>query len=622
MEFSVPMTWGEIMLEEKIKKLEEKNVPLWFHGSPLVLCSMHLNLNIGTGKLFAAAKFLNVQPEHIKEFTVDIICYDVIRNIIDTVYDYTYMGFDVERNRDLGFSNEIPIPNTDTRNIEFVLKSVTTINDETWYNESNFKFNISLEQKDIFSVQGDLNKHFIELCTENNIDSSQLIFQPVFDKYHWMCSCGCLNWNDEDNCSQCGVSAQWLKQNVSEEALERQKRIIKLEEEKVKAEVEKQLQQEKERQQAEFQQRQQQYQKQVKKQRTQKITKNLVIVILIIAIVAGVVFGVINYLIPYISYSNAKKSLDQGMYDSAIKQFTDIGDFLDSQQLLLQAKYKKADDLYYSGNKAEAAEVYKSISEYSDSQQKYYEIIYETANNYYSEKDYINAAENYLLISEYLDCDKRLESSYENLYTSAVELLNNNVPDKAYEYFSYLVDYSDSEQMLNECIYKTADKYYSRMEYKNALDTYNQIKDYKDVPQILKKLKNLSDIISAASDMEAPAVWSCENMSCGVCNSKDTATYSLAFGINGNYTFEISCANHESKTQKTGHYKIENDKIYTDKHQLGVLVWEETMTIISVEKLDSGTDGKNAVFTVTSPFNKKQNLTLYGNIISSNNIVF
>lgn len=608
--------------EENIKILEEKNMHLWFHGSPLVLCSMRLMLDTENGKIFAAAKFMNVQPEHIKSLTVDVICYNIIHNVIDTIYDYTYMGFDVARNEDFGLTNKIPVPDADTRNIEFVLKSVTTINDETWYNENNSKFDTDLQQKDIFSSQGDYNKQFQELCSNSNIDASQLTFQPVFDEFHWMCSCGCLNWNDEQECSRCGISFEWLKKNISKETLERQERINRLAEEKVRAETELRLNEEKERQQAEFQSRHQQYQKQVKQQKNRRTVKVIVTVVLIVLLAVTAILCITNYLIPYVSYATAKDSLSKGLYDSAISQFSDIGNYLDSRELLLQAKYEKANTLYSSGKKTEAAAIYKTIPDYSDSKQKYYEIEYEAANEFYSEKDYINAAEIYSLIPEYLDSRKRLDSAYKNLYNSAVELLDKNNTDDAYEIFSYLGDYSDSEEMAKECIYKQAEKMYGNMEYKDVLDTYNQIKDYKDVPEILKELQYLSDIISVATDIEAPAVWSCEDSRCYMCNNNTSASYSLAFGIDGTYTFEMLCEGHSAEIEETGHYKIVNDKIYIEEHQNGKAVWKELMTIISIEKLENQDDGKNAVLTVTSPFDSKQTLVLYGNIISSNNIEF
>lgn len=609
------------MQEENIKMLEEKNIHLWFYGSPLVLCSMQLYLNIECGELFADAKFLNVQPEHIKEITVDVICYNSVRKPIDYIIDYKYSGLDVQRNSEFGISYKIPVKNQETRNIEFILKSVTTTNDEIWYNSDSTKFNVSLEQKNIFSVQGDLNKGFQEICARDNVNSSLMVFQPVFDEYHWMCSCGCLNWNDEKVCSQCGVSKEWLQQNISEDTLKFQKIIAQREAEIIKEDFQKKAQQEKERQKEEFRNRQETYKKQIKKQKNRKNLKRLIAIISVLAVATGITLGVIYFLIPYISYLTAKDSLNNGQYDVAITQFEKMGDFLDSKDLLNKSIYNKADNMYKNGNKQESANLFKSLANYSDSQQKYYDIEYERAGKYYSEKDYMNAADIYRELGTYLDCEKRLNAAYENIYNDAVEKLKHKHADKAYEEFVYLGDYSDSSKMLDECFYVQANTDYTNMKYKDAIKSYSKISDYKDVPNILKKLSHLSDIISAADD-NSPAVWTTGNTECPVCKKKDSATYSLAFGADGKYIFEMSCTNHSEKREKKEKFKIENDTVYTLEHINGQGKWEKVAEIISVEPLKDKVEGKNTVITMTDPFGSGKKLKLYGNIISDDTIHF
>ena len=58
--------------EEKKQLLEEKNIHLWFSGSPVSLQSMKLELDMNVGAIFAYGKFLNVPareeiPESINE---------------------------------------------------------------------------------------------------------------------------------------------------------------------------------------------------------------------------------------------------------------------------------------------------------------------------------------------------------------------------------------------------------------------------------------------------------------------------------------------------------------------------------------------------------------------------
>lgn len=610
------------MQDEINKILEEKNIHLWFYGSPVTICSTQLILNTQTGKLFTVAKFINVQPEHIREITVDIVCYDSIHNPIDYIIDYKYPDMDVKRNEEFGLTYKIPVKNKETRNVEFILKSAATTANDIWYNTDAQKFTVRLEQKDIFSVLGDLNAQFRDLCAVNNIDSSQLIFQPVFEDSHWLCSCGCLNWNDEDKCSGCGISKQWLQDNVSEEKLKEQEKLRKEQNEQAKRKSEEKIRLEKEQQKEEFKKRHEEYEKQLKQQKIRKRNKKIFIIVAVLIIVLGLGFLAYKYGMPYISYFQAKQDLGNADYDSAISRFTKMGDFLDSKELLNQAIYNQAAVLYNNKEKTQAATLYKSIENYSDANQKYYDTQYEIAGEYYNDKDYMSAADIYAQIVQYLDSEKRLKTAYENIYNDAVDKLNHRKIDEAYNEFVYLGDYSDSKTMIKECHYKYANNYYENMEYQNALDEYAEIKDYKDVPDILKKLKNLSDIISASTDPETPAVWSRSKIECPVCHKKDSAEYCFAFGADGKYSFEMTCNNHNQTITNSGKYKIENNVIYSLEYPQGHATWTKTANIISIEPLKTAVEGKNTLLTLTNPFGNTPKLQLYGNIISGDIILF
>ena len=102
------------MPEEKIKVLEEKNSHLWFDGSPVSVYTQRLALDIDKAELFASFKLVNLQPDNLKNITFDVLCYDSLRNLIDTVYDVSYTGFDVVRNIEFGFGRRVPIPNQQT----------------------------------------------------------------------------------------------------------------------------------------------------------------------------------------------------------------------------------------------------------------------------------------------------------------------------------------------------------------------------------------------------------------------------------------------------------------------------------------------------------------------------
>ncbi len=612
------------MPEDNMKILEEKNIHLWFDNSPLILCSMKLVLDNDAGGLFAYAKFMNVQPDPIRSVTVDIICYNAIRQEIDRITDFTYGGMDIVRNAEFGFNRKVPVRNPDTRNVEFVLKAMTNTIGQTWSNQEEKRFDKALEQESIFSVQGDLNKQFTNACDRAGIiNSNKYVFNPIFEKNHWMCACGCFNWGAEFECYDCGANRDWLKENtnldtllVYKEAFVKQN-TINLERYGSQHEAE-----ERRKQREAFQERNRQYNEQQKIQKRRSNSKKPLVIILAICIVAALAAGVVFFGIPYVNYLSAGSAMSEQQYDVAIKYYTDLGDFLDSKNKLTEAVYGKAENMYRIGDKTSASQLYRSIEEYQDSKEKYQQTQYEIAEEKMESEEFIEAAQIFEELGNYNDSNTKLEQCYGKIYDQGAKLLKQRKISSAYTNFEFLGEYKNSSENLSECIYLNADILYQKGDYLTALEEYNRIRGYKDTDKILKKLSALSKILSAATE-EQPAVWSADGMFCFLCNDEDSSTYSLAFSGDGTYVFKSTCENHDGDVKNiTGRYKIEDNIIYTEVHKNGNSSWEKMLEIKSIKGLDTEMEGKNMVMIITNPFRKDTELTVYGNVISEDSIDF
>ena len=608
------------MSEEKLKTLEESNIHLWFEGSPIVLCSMKLVLDIDESRLLAYGKFMNVQPDPISSATFDIICYDSSRNMINMVRNVTYSGLAVERNTEFGYKHGVRINDQRTRNVEFVLRHIATASGTEWTNVEETRFNMSLMQKNLYNYQGDYNKSFLDICANNGVSSTNLIFKPIFGKNFWLCSCGTLNLASETECCDCLVNRDFIFQCTDVEYLkkyEQNKRNNVFD----RSEYEKKAAQEKAKEIAELKKRQDEYKKQNQKKKkggcmSKKLVTLIIVGVLLIALAAGfVLFG-----LPFINYINAGNEVSNGNYDSAIAAYSQLGDFLDSKDKLLDAKYKKAGNLYISSAKKQAASIFLSLGSYSDSQQRYTQSMYELADEYVKTGKYTEAADIYESTAGYEDSEKKLEDTKELIYTKAEKHMKNKEYSQALSLYKYLGSYKDSETKAKECTYNLANADYNDLYYDKALMEYNSIKDYKDTDSILKKLSALSQIISAAQK-NSPAVWSCSDEVCPLCNSKG-ATYSLAFGADGRVTYKVSCSNHESNNpvEKEYIYRIENDIVYTRNSR--EKKWQKWLTIRSIDSDKRTVEGKNTSILITNPVTPSKNITMYGNIISEDNIEF
>ena len=581
---------------------------------------MKLVLDIDESRLLAYGKFMNVQPDPIQTATFDIICYDSSRQALSVVRNVTYSGLVVERNTEFGYKRGIRINDQRTRNVEFVLRHVTTTAGTEWTYDGSTRFNMSLVQKNLYNYQGDLNKSFLDICSRNGVSPINLIFKPIFGKSFWLCSCGALNLGSETECCDCLVNRDFIFQCTDVEYLK------KYEENKKnnvfdRKEYEKQAALEKAKEIAELRKRHDEYEKQNKKRKTgggvsKKLVTLIIVGVLLIALGAGfILFG-----LPYINYLNAGNEVSNGNYDNAISAYSQLGTFLDSKDKLLEAKYRKAGDLYVSGNKKQAASIFSGLGSYSDSQQRYTQSMYELADEYVKAGRYTEAADIYESTAGYEDSEKKLESTKELIYKKAEKQMKNKEYEAALSQYKYLGSYKDSEDKAKECTYNLANKDYNDLYYDKALAEYNSIKDYKDTDAILKKLSALSQMISAAQK-DSPAVWSCSDAVCPLCNSKG-ATYSLAFGTDGRVTYKVSCGNHESNNpvEKEYIYRIENDIVYTRNSQ--EKKWQKWLTIRSIDSDKKAVEGKNTSILITNPVTPSENITMYGNIISEDNIEF
>lgn len=608
------------MAGERIQLLEEKNIHLWFGGSPVVLCTMKLELDKKIGAIFAYSKMLNVQPEHIREVVFDLICYDSVRLIVNTIENCKYTGMDIPRNGVFGMDVPIRVRNPSTRNIEFVIKSVTTTSGETWENKDGIRFNMSLEQKSLFNVQGDLNRQFIDNCMRDGVDHTRMIFQPVFNDSYWLCACGALNWEDETVCCECHVQKKWLFDNIQSELLKSQDEERRAAAARIRTEAEARNRLDREHNKETFEKRKAEYENQLKKQKKRQKEKKFMLILILVFFIAGGGFMFFKYALPYINYQDALASMNRGEYDAAIEKFDSMDGYLDSAEQKTECVYKKGIDNFYARNYAEAADIFLGIEDYKDSEKMYIDSLVGIADGYFNQEEYFDAFDMYTKAGFDYNTNDNAKLCAKELYKTALNNLENNHLRDAYDEFTELGDYEKSKEYAMECQYRLAKRSYERGEYRIAIDTYTVLKGYKDVDKILEKVKNLIVVLSAASDENTPAVWDVTDGVCPICKSK--AQYVLEFYQKGKYRFEVVCENNCENEEMKGKFKIENNKFYLSNYVQGILIWKEVADIKSIKTNSQGIDGKNTVIVMTDPLNtnNKKTITLYGNNISDGTI--
>lgn len=149
-------------------------------------------------------------------------------------------------------------------------------------------------------------------------------------------------------------------------------------------------------------------------------------------------------------------------------------------------EYNKAVALYESGSYIEAVEAFKSLGDYKDSEEMLLAAKYGSAKSYFDEKEYYLAISELKELGSYKDSEEMLN---ESIYLRAKELSHLRKWEEATKLLEEIKDYNDSNDLIQYNIYKFAEEkaYFSKWE--EALELVNTIPDYKDSQRLIIKCK-------------------------------------------------------------------------------------------------------------------------------------
>ena len=142
---------------------------------------------------------------------------------------------------------------------------------------------------------------------------------------------------------------------------------------------------------------------------------------------------------------------------------------------LNESNYAKADALFNEKNYEQAAVLYEKLGDYEDSQDKYLLARYNQAGALEAEKKYNEAKAIYISLGNYEDCAGKINSC---TYNSALLALEQGNYDEAITVFGTLDGYADSESMIDECNFQKAVKLIQAKDYEKAINMLTALKDH------------------------------------------------------------------------------------------------------------------------------------------------
>jgi len=180
-------------------------------------------------------------------------------------------------------------------------------------------------------------------------------------------------------------------------------------------------------------------------------------------------------------YRQACASMSTGTITSlktAQDAFDVLGDYRDSSELAMSARYQRAEHLFATAQYESAIAVYDEIPTYQNSTQRRNAVIYHWAGQLMSQKDYTAAREKYLSLGAYSDAATQANDC---LYQPALSAIDSGDYLAAIDFLLQLpADYQNTRLRLQEAYYGAAGQYFDQQNYDTAADYYLLAGDYLD----------------------------------------------------------------------------------------------------------------------------------------------
>ncbi len=179
----------------------------------------------------------------------------------------------------------------------------------------------------------------------------------------------------------------------------------------------------------------------------------LVLTLVCSAVVVAIVVSLV-LLVPMVKYTKAMALFNNKDYGNSSKSFSEMGDYRDSKQMVLESDYNYANQLVGEKEYERAISILSHIENYKDSQE-------------------IKREANYLFARLKIDTKD---------YKAAISILKN------------LNQYKDSSGLLTSATYHQAVQYYESGDFSTSKQLFQSVKDYEDTADYLSDIEIIGAI--------------------------------------------------------------------------------------------------------------------------------
>ena len=416
-------------MEQRYSRLYSQEGMLYAEASPVVIQAGTVLSDTLTKKILVQLKFKNISDREISSLTACIQPLDASGEAKDSVVEYRYNNLSIRRDENFGANTAVVMPST-ARSYKVRVGLVCFADGSQWQGKEEYFTSLPAPKR----LENAFNDK--ELAHQFRIsygDDCNYLSSEASDL--WFCTCGAINRADESKCHRCRRVHTALK-NISIASLrsESSKRVTSEKIQEAEEDVE-------------------------SSERRSKLIKLIAILLPIVLIVTVLLATLPGYYRRKNNYAKAGTLLEQGQYDAAQQLYTDLGDYENSRELAeKEIPYRKAAYIMDCAGKGDTDGLVMLGLKRSEMSEE------ETVSTVL----YRKAAEMFTALGDYKDsaaqaaaAEKAIADYYEGLlsdrYNAAVGLLEEKKFCEARDAFAALGDYKDSQEMVNECMYRKAE---------------------------------------------------------------------------------------------------------------------------------------------------------------------
>lgn len=169
--------------------------------------------------------------------------------------------------------------------------------------------------------------------------------------------------------------------------------------------------------------------------------------------------------------------------ESSVFQVSYINNSMEKQRYVLENKKQESIGSFYTGNQYNAIVLGKYDYKNKEADIPKYIVI-----DYWDKFDKCNTIYIDVMKKSIEDNDSKTQNNNEDLYQSAIELINNKEYDEAKDILKEILDYKDSKEYTSYCI---GMHYYNFKMYGKAINNFNKCDNILDARKLKEELLNI-----------------------------------------------------------------------------------------------------------------------------------